>query len=107
MDSEKLTVRRSEWTADWYVIETEGGLDVNEASIEGGLADMRELATAIKGRASQSCGRRAGVIINGNRCAFYSPRNSSDGELSWFDLANADALAAQIDRIPAAPEVPQ
>lgn len=107
MDSEKLTVRKSEWTADWYVIETEDGRDVNEASVEGSLADMRDLATAIRARTSRGCGRRVGVIVSGTRCAFYSPRNSGDGDLSWFDLANADALAAQIDRIPAAPEVPQ
>lgn len=97
MDSEQLTIRKSDWLAGWYVIETEDGRDVNEASVEGSLADMRELATAIKGRASQSCGRRAGVIISGTRCAFYSPRNSGDGGLSWFDLANADALVGKID----------
>ena len=106
MDSEKLTVRKSVYP-DWYVIETEDGQDVNEAQVEGSLADMRELATAIRGRMSHSCGRRAGVVVSGNRCAFYSPRNSGDGELGWFDLANADALAAQIDRLLAAPEVPQ
>jgi hypothetical protein len=103
MDSEKLTVRKSEWTADWYVIETEDGRDVNEASVEGSLADMRDLATAIRARTSRGCGRRVGVIVSGTRCAFYSPRNSGDGELGWFDLANADALAREIDAV----EVPQ
>lgn len=110
----KLVCNKSDWLEDWYVIECaqhdgrswlephEGGLSfqcserISNACVEGTLAEMKALATAIEARGRATFDRCA-VRIDGDRAFFRSPRNSTrDGECSYSEALE---LAQQINAI--------
>jgi hypothetical protein len=65
----------------------------SDADVEGSAEEMRDIATAIETRSTESH-KRCGVDATGDPVKFRSPRNSQrDGECT---LVEADALAAQI-----------
>lgn len=105
---QKLTLRKSDWLDDWYVIELaehdgkvwleprEHGASLNhsgrfsDADVEGTKEEMLSIAAAIKLRTSESF-KRCAVRVNGDDVFFWSPRNSQrQGHVS---LAVADELA--------------
>lgn len=107
-----LTMKKSEWLDDWYIIERaeHDGREwmerngpnsstlrcsarFSDADVEGSAYEMLALAEAIEQRSRNSF-KRCAVRIEGERAYFCSPRNSQeDGEVS---LAAADVLAAEI-----------
>jgi len=108
----KLTIQRSAFDSDWWVIEraehnNTRGLGVHptlgctmlmysgrisDADVEGTGEEMRAIAKAIKERAGVRFKRCAvNVWAEADRVEFCSPRNSTvDGECT---LAEADELA--------------
>lgn len=112
----KLTITKSEGMGDWYLIERAehdgrtwlepmnlgGGSSCmafmtaarfSDADVEGSAEEMRDIATAIENRSTESH-KRCGVDATGDPVKFRSPRNSQrDGECT---LAEADELAALI-----------
>jgi hypothetical protein len=108
----ELTIRKSEWMSDWYIIERaehdgrewleDMGDNVlayrcssrmSDADVEGPAAEMLAIAGAIEER-SKARFKRCAVRVEGDRVFFHSPRNSrEDGECS---LEEADRLAAKI-----------
>jgi hypothetical protein len=110
--ADKLTLRKSEWLDDWYIIEraehdgrewTEpmGGngfalrtsARFSDADVEGAAVEMLGIAAAIERRGEEGF-KRCAVSVDGDKASFWSPRNSqTEGVVS---LAAADALAAEI-----------
>lgn len=94
-----LTLRKSDFDADWYVIERaehdgREWMEPDNADVEGTAEEMRELARAIRARSSAYF-RRCAVAVVGSRVDFWSPRNSTAA--GSVALADADALADEID----------
>jgi hypothetical protein len=107
-----LTLKKSEFLDDWYVIERaeHDGKEwfektgpntmtlrcssrFSDASVEGTSGEMLVLANAIEKRTTASF-RRCAVNATEEPVRFWSPRNSEvDGECS---LAEADELAKEI-----------
>lgn len=110
----KLTIRKSEWLDDWYVIERaehdgrkwlepiEGVTNgrafmhsgrISDADVEGTRAEMLDIARAIKER-GYCYHKRCAIQVDGYRAWFWSPRNSQ--RRAEVPLHRADALAALI-----------
>ena len=108
----RLTLRKSEFLDDWYVIERaehEGEPWVedhgdgtgslrdparfSDADVEGTAAEMCAIATAIEKR-DHAAFRRCAVSTHSAGVSFWSPRNSQ--ESGYVSLAEADELAALI-----------
>lgn len=109
-----LTMRKSEWLDDWYVIEKtehEGvqrivsdgpGVShlfcssrISDADVEGRASEMLALADAIERREIETF-KRCAVDARTDRVQLWSPRNSQRPGI--VSRADADALAAQIRR---------
>jgi hypothetical protein len=110
-----LTIVRCDDLDDWYTIElaehsnTEWWEDlgdncfaychsgrISDASVEGSLAEMKEIAAAIRNRSSVDF-RRCAVRCDDSSAYFCSPRNSErEGSCT---LAEADNLASQIEAV--------
>jgi len=108
----KLTIVKSEWIDDWYVIERaehdgrewlertgpnsaslQCSSRISDADIEGTMGEMLAIAEAIHNRESISF-KRCAVEMRSDGAAFCSPRNSQrDGVCS---LDDADDLAGKI-----------
>jgi hypothetical protein len=106
-----LTLSKSEWRDDWYVIErrdhdgrmwiqpTEYGsslmcsASISDADVEGTADQMALIAMAIERRCSFSA-KRCEVRVDGDKVYFCSPRNSTRDAV--VPLAVADALAREI-----------
>lgn len=107
-----LTLRKSEFTDDWYLIErrdhdgrrweerNDYGTEVcksarfsRNADVEGDAAEMLAIAAAIETRGRFSA-KRCAVWFVGDRAFFESPRNSQ--EPGVVTLADADDLAREI-----------
>jgi hypothetical protein len=115
----KLTLRKSAWIDDWYVIErvehdgrewiesreedgvTYGSLmkssRISDACVEGTAVEMLGIAEAIEARGSYSAKRCMVRVVDGDKAMFMSPRNSRVP--GFVPLAVADALAAQIRKV--------
>ena len=119
----KLTLRKSDSRDDWHVIEQaehdgrlwmerigENGAALrtsarfSDADVEGMAVEMRALAQAIRVRTNRAF-KRCAVGFVGDAVDFWSPRNSTEpGRVS---LADADALADEIDRVLGAGPLPK
>lgn len=107
----KLTLRKSEHVADWWLIERSehdgrewfapiaGGFSfqcsarISDADVEGDCADMHGIASAIE-RCEGYAAKRCEVAFEHGQAFFRSPRNSEVwGEAT---MAEADELAALI-----------
>ncbi len=111
----KLTIKKSDWLDDWYVIERaeHDGCEwfevtgpnsssfnlssrFSDACVEGTLAEMESIAAAIRGRTHESF-RRCAVDATSSPVAFWSPRNSQvNGEVKREE---AEDLAGQIEDV--------
>lgn len=111
----KLTLRKSEWLDDWYLIEraehdgrtwlektgpssssVRCSSRFSDADVEGDSGEMMAIAKAIECRGRAGF-KRCAVDATGDPVLFRSPRNSErDGECS---PAEADELAAEIRRV--------
>jgi hypothetical protein len=108
----KLTVRKSDFTDDWYVIEKAehdgrvwmepipgGGFALqtssrfSDADVEGEASAMLAIADAIEKRTETSFTRCA-VAVNGDTAEFWSPRNST--KHGFTSITEADELASLI-----------
>jgi len=113
--AEQLTLRKSEWLDDWYVIERvhhdgrtwlepmEGGgvalmcsSRLGNADIEGTSDHMRALAAAIDRHERESFKRCAVQPVEGG-WHIWSPRNSIDPSI--ISDAQAQQLAGEIRRV--------
>lgn len=117
--TEALTLRRSENTDDWFLIERlnhdgrnwfepirEAGKIIGQrfmcssrignADIEGSADHMRAIAAAIRDRSSDNF-KRCAVNTTDSGVELWSPRNSEARSL--VSQSVADALAADIDRV--------
>ncbi len=108
----RLTIRKSEWIDDWWLIERaeHDGREwmekiapnamalrtssrFSDADVEGAGGEMLSIAVAITARSSFRA-KRCAVDATTDRVLFWSPRNSQEkGEVS---IAEADELAAMI-----------
>jgi len=114
----KLTLRKSDFTDDWYVIERmehdnrtwfeplgDNAMQFctssrfSDADVEGTLEEMGEIAKAIRERGTYHA-RRCAVDARGDSVTFESPRNSTVEGVCTYD--EALALAELIDRQEAA-----
>jgi hypothetical protein len=109
--TQKLTLRKSDWLTDWYLIELAEHDDktwleprahgaalmhsgrFSDADVEGEKQEMLAIAAAIKARGSESF-KRCAVRVNGEDVFFWSPRNSQ--RQGHTTLAIADELADYI-----------
>ena len=107
----KLTIRKSDNLADWYLIEraehdgrtwlerVEGGLAMrasarfSDADVEGTAEEMRDVADAIQ-RGTYAEHVRCAVDARGDLVLFHSPRNSQTRGI--VDHVEAVALAVEI-----------
>lgn len=107
----KLTLRKSDWLDDWYVIErkehenkqwlkpTHGGFAfqrssrISDADVEGTAEEMLAIAQSIKAKGRKSFKRCSVCYVSDNEVQFCSPRNSQrDGICNYeeaLELANA------------------
>lgn len=109
-ESIPLTLEKSEWLTDWYLIvraEHEGkewmenddssyqcSERISDADVEGYSAEMKSIAAAIEKRASFKAKRCAVEVMGDGSVHFWSPRNSTRPGI--VTLADADALAQTI-----------
>lgn len=93
----KLTVRKSEWLGDWYVIEREHGFRFGDADPEGTGGEMEVVATAIETGKPVSFGRVAVSPTASGGVCLYNPRNSQTTPA--INRESALHLAAEIRRV--------
>jgi hypothetical protein len=87
-----LTLRKSEYLDDWYVLEKENGRPTGFVCVEGDRSEWIGIANAMKVR--ESCRHKrcaASTRDNGSRYEFYSPRNS-------IGTCEAELHGEEIDR---------
>ena len=111
----KLTMRKSEWLDDWYVIEKDeepgehrewdeptkygsrfvSSARLSDADCEGTSVEMLDIADAIE-RREERYHKRCAVTFDGKGFAYFtSPRNTNEAPTP-VPLADADGLAALI-----------
>lgn len=90
-----LTLRKSEFLDDWYVIERRSGGDISDACVEGTAAEMLAIAATITARGYFGA-RRCAVEFSDGAFLFWSPRNSQGDANDAISPEDADDLAREI-----------
>jgi hypothetical protein len=87
-----MRLRKSEWLDEWYLLVSDEGYEPAGVNIEGTLSEWFQIANAIKQNSSIFF-KRCCVRIEDDTITFYSPRNSSEGDVALCCRAEAEKFA--------------